>query len=204
MNRRTAFATSALLLAGGLVTVAPAYAQETAARLRGTVDSVSSDQVNLTLRNGSKTTATLPAETRYTWLTVSKLSEIQPGSFIGTVATPQADGTLKAMEVQIFPPNFGNRDGGHFDWDTGNQSSMTNGTVGNLTVANGRTMTLTYKGGEKKVFVPDDVPAVTYEPADKSALTPGAHVLINGTRSADGKVTARNVSIGKDGLVPPM
>jgi hypothetical protein len=89
-------------------------------------------------------------------------------------------------------------------WDLGDKSSMTNGTVGSLVAAQGRTITITYKGGEKKVVVPDDVPIVTYEPADRAALTPGANVLINGTRAADGTVTAGSVSIGKDGLVPPM
>ena len=52
--------------------------------------------------------------------------------------------------------------------------------------------------------VPDDVPFVTYEPADRTALTVGAHVLVNGTRVADGAVTVGSVAIGKNGLVPPM
>ena len=65
-------------------------------------------------------------------------------------------------------------------------------------------MTIIYKGGEKRVVVPDDVPVVTYEPADRAALTAGANVLINGTRAADGTVTAASVSVGTNGLVPPM
>jgi hypothetical protein len=93
---------------------------------------------------------------------------------------------------------------GSRDWDLGAGSSMTNGTVGSLVAANGRTMTIIYKGGEKRVVVPDDVPVVTYEPADRAALTAGANVLINGTRAADGTVTAASVSVGKNGLVPPM
>jgi hypothetical protein len=81
---------------------------------------------------------------------------------------------------------------------------MTNGTVGSLVAAKGRTITITYKGGDKRVVVPDDVPIVTYEPANREALTVGASVLVNGSRAADGTVTATSVSVGKNGLVPPM
>ena len=160
--------------------------------------------MHLTLRNGTKTEAKLPDSARVTWLTVAQASQIQPGSYVGTAAVPQPDGTLKALEVQVFPPSMRGVGEGTRDWDLGAQSSMTNGTVGSMVAANGRTITITYKGGEKKVVVPDDVPIVTYEPTDRSALTVGANVLINGTRAADGTVTASSVAVGKDGLVPPM
>ncbi len=174
------------------------------ARLRGKIDAVSGDTLQLTLRNGTKTSAKLPADVRVTWLTVAQANEIKPGSYVGSAAVPQADGTLKALEVQVFPASMRGVGEGTRDWDLGAQSSMTNGTVGSLVASNGRTITITYKGGEKKVVVPDDVPIVTYEPADKAALTVGANVLINGTRATDGTVTAANVSVGKAGLVPPM
>jgi hypothetical protein len=81
---------------------------------------------------------------------------------------------------------------------------MTNGTIGSIVSANGRTLTVTYKGGEKKIFVPDGVPFVSYAPADRSALTPGSNVLLIATRTPDGTVTANTVLVGKNGLVPPM
>jgi hypothetical protein len=195
-----------LALGVGLSLCGGAYAQSNGspARLRGKIDAVSADAVQLTLRNGTKATAKLPPNVRVTWLTVAQASEIKQGSYVGTAAVPQPDGTLKALEVQVFPPSMRGVGEGTRGWDLGDQSSMTNGTVGSLVAANGRTITITYKGGEKRVVVPDDVPIVTYEPADRAALTPGANVLINGTRAADGTVTAGSVSVGKDGLVPPM
>jgi hypothetical protein len=190
----------------GLSLTGSAFAQSgsSPARLRGRIDAISGDTVQLTLRNGTKASARLPANVRVTWLTVAQASEIKPGSYVGTAAVPQADGTLKALEVQVFPPSMRGAGEGTRDWDLGAGSSMTNGTVGSLVNASGRTITITYKGGEKRVVVPDDVPIVTYEPADRTALTTGANVLINGTRSTDGTVTAGSVSVGKDGLVPPM
>ena len=165
---------------------------------------VSADAIELTLRNGSKASAKLPPNARIVWLTVAQPNEIKQGSYVGTAAVPQADGTLKALEVQVFPESMRGVGEGSRDWDLGPGSSMTNGTVGSLVAAKGRTITITYKGGEKRVVVPDDVPIVTYEPADRTALTVGANVLINGTRAADGTVTATGASVGKNGLVPPM
>ena len=173
-------------------------------RLRGTVESVAGDQLQLTLRNKKQANVTLPQDLRVTWLLTAPIDDIQPGSYVGTAATAQPDGTLKAMEVQVFPPSMRGVGEGTHPWDMGADSSMTNGTVGSLVKANGRTITITYKGGEKRVLVPDDVPIVTYQPTDRTALTKGAHVLINGTRAADGSVVANYISVGKDGLVPPM
>jgi hypothetical protein len=201
MNRR-----ALLALATAVSIAGSAFAQSggTPARLRGKIDTVSEDAIQLTLRNGAKAEAKLPANVRVVWLTVAQPSEIKEGSYVGTAAVPQADGTLKALEMQVFPPSMRGIGEGSRDWDLVAGSSMTNGTVGSLVAANGRTITITYKGGEKRVVVPDGVPVVTYEPADRTALTVGANVLLNGTRAADGTVTAASVSVGKNGLVPPM
>jgi hypothetical protein len=64
---------------------------------------------------------------------------------------------------------------------------------------------LKYKDGEQRVFVPANVPVVTYAPTDRSALVPGANVFIfSATRRDDGTYATAGVSVGKDGLVPPM
>ena len=91
------------------------------------------------------------------------IDAIKPGSFIGTAAMPQPDGTLKAREVHVFPEAMRGTGEGHRPWDLGTGGTMTNGTVGDFAVANGRMLTLTYKDGEQKVFVPENVPVITYE-----------------------------------------
>ena len=45
---------------------------------------------------------------------------------------------------------------------------------------------------------------MTYAPADTSALVKGARVNVRATKNADGTLSAGSVSVGKDGLVPPM
>jgi hypothetical protein len=200
MKRRAVLVLPGLLLASQVL----AQPSGSPARLRGKVESVSGDTLALVLRSGDKVSAKLAANTRIVWLTKAKLSEVQKGSYVGTAAVAQPDGTLKALELQVFPESMRGVGEGSRDWDLGAGSSMTNGTVGNLVAANGSTITITYNGGEKHVVVPDNVPVVTYSPADRSALTPGANVLVNGMRGADGAVSATSISVGKDGLVPPM
>jgi len=45
---------------------------------------------------------------------------------------------------------------------------------------------------------------VTYEPGSPALLVPGAHIILFGNQAPDGKVKATRISVGKDGLVPPM
>lgn len=180
--------------------------------LRGTIDGFSGNTLRLTLRDGTKTSAVLNAQSHVSWILPAKASDIEKGSYIGTAAMPQKDGTLRALEIQVFPPSMRGVGEGFHPFDVAPHSTMTNGTIGAMTngtvdsiiSAKGRTLVVTYKGGKKTVFVPDGVPFITYAPADRSALTPGAHVIVLGLRAADGTVTARNVGVGKDGLVPPM
>lgn len=196
-------ASLAVISGAALAQPAPA-GQPGAARLRGTIDAVSDGALDMTVRGGGKVHAVLPATLHTTYVVAAKLSDIQPNSYIGTAAAPQPDGTLRALEVHVFPPSMRGTREGTRPYDLQPGSTMTNGTVGSLVNTNGRVATVRYGNEEKKVLIPDDVPVITFEPADRSALKAGAKVIVNGQRAADGTVTATAVSIGKDGLAPPM
>jgi hypothetical protein len=85
------------------------------------------------------------------------------------------------------------------------QSTMTNANVQQIvTAVDGPTLTLKYKDGEKKIFVPADAPIVTYVPGDKAALKPGAKVFILAAKQADGTLQGRAWRVGRDGVTPPM
>jgi hypothetical protein len=204
MNRRLLLGLlGSLSLAGGAVMAQPAPAAGPA-RIRGTVDAVTPTGLDLTTRAGAKQHIVLPETFRVVSVIKSKLADVQPGSYIGSAAAPQPDGTLKALEVTVFPPTMKGAGQGSYAWDLGPTTSMTNGTVGKLDSTNGRTMTVDYGSGEKKIVIPDDVPIVSLELADRTIIVPGAHVIVNGTRAADGTITAGGVNVGKDGIVPPM
>lgn len=81
---------------------------------------------------------------------------------------------------------------------------MTNGTVGSLVTTAGRIITVNYGAGERKIVVPDDVPVVTFEPADRSLLVPGAVVVVFARRAEDGSLGAAAVAVGRGSVVPPM
>lgn len=146
---------------------------------------------------------------------------LTPGAYVGTTAVAQPDGTLLAREVHIFPEAMRGTGEGHRPMDEG--STMTNATIagvgeqrisprGTMTDAtvtdvsaamHGRSLTLRYKGGEKVVVVPDNVPVLMLEPADRSLLAPGAHVVVTASPQPDGSLVAERVVVGKNGIVPP-
>jgi ribosomal 30S subunit maturation factor RimM len=86
------------------------------------------------------------------------------------------------------------------------------GTVDHLETADrnavksveGQTVTATYKGGEKKIDIPANVPIVAVVPADKGDITPGAIVFVPTEKQADGTLVSGAVLFGKDGVIPPM
>ena len=194
----------ALISGAALAQPIPA-AQPGPVRLRGTIEAASDDALDLLIRGGGKIHVLLPGTLRTTYVVAAKLSDIQPNSFIGTAAAPQPDGTLKALEVHVFPPSMRGAGEGFRPYDLdGGGSTMTNGTVGSLVGTSGRIATVKYGNEEKKVLIPDDVPVVSFEPTNRSALQVGVKVVANGQRGADGTVTVTAVNIGKDGLTPPM
>ncbi len=192
-------------LAGAALAQTAAFAQGAApARVRGTIDAVDAQTMRVTSREGQQVTLAVAPNLVVTAILPASIADIKPGSYIGTAAMPQEDGSLQAFEIQIFPESMRGVGEGHHPWDLQPQSTMTNGTVGDVVVTQGRTLTLRYKDGEKKVVVPEKAPIITYAPATAAMLTPGVHVIITVARQADGSLVAQRVGVGKDGLVPPM
>ncbi|WP_394789322.1 hypothetical protein [Rhodoferax sp.] len=194
-------ATLALCSASALV-----FAQTTAptVRLRGTIEKVEAGSITLKERSGEVIQLVMPSATPVSEVLAIALAEIKTGSFIGTAAMPQADGSQLALEVLVFPEAARGAGEGHYPWDLAPQSTMTNATVADLaSSADGRVLTLKYKDGEKKLLVPASVPVVTFQPGDASLLVPGAKVLVN-AQLRDGKPTALRVLAGRNGFAPPM
>ena len=172
--------------------------------VRGAITAASDDAITVHTTRGEDLTVKLTKDTQVRAVTLAQVSDIKPGSYIGTAAIPQADGTLKALEIHVFPPAMVGAGEGHRAWDLKPNSSMTNGTVGDLVTTNGRVLTLKYKGGEKQVLVPDDVPIVNLVAGDRSLLKVGTKVVLFAAKGADASLTAGFISAGKDGVTPPM
>lgn len=177
-------------------------------RIRGTIVRVDAKTLVVQDRGGEVVSLARPADMTVSEVYPIKLSDIKRGSFIGTAAMPQADGSQKALEVVVFPEAARGTGEGHRPWDLLPQSTMTNATVADLAAApksvrGGQQLRLTYKGGEKIVVVPPNVPVVTFRPGTEALLVPGAKVLVN-AQEKNGTPTALRVTAGRNGFAPPM
>ncbi len=181
-----------------------AQASAPTVRLRGTIEKVEAGSITLKERGGEVVQLVVTDATPVSEVLPIALADIKAGSFIGTAAMPQADGSQLALEVLVFPEAARGTGEGHFPWDLQPQSTMTNATVADLVAAgDGRTLTLKYKDGEKTLRVPANVPVVTFQPGDKTLLVPGAKVLVT-AKEVDGKPTALRILAGRNGFTPPM
>lgn len=191
------------LLASTAMAQTPAAAA-TQVGIRGAIVALDSSHLVVKNNRGVEQNVALDRDTRVVAISLANINEIKPGSYIGTAAIPQPDGSQKALEVHVFPPAMAGTGDGHRPFDLAPNSTMTNGTVGDVVASSGRTLTLKYKGGEKKIVVPEDVPIVNIEPADRSLLAAGTKVVVRARKNADGSLTANSISAGKNGVTPPM
>jgi hypothetical protein len=191
-----------------------------AQRIPGDIVAVEGSALTLKPATGEPMRLPLPANVRVTLRSPADWAQIRQGSYVGTTAVPQPDGTLLAKEVHIFTEQQRGTSEGHYPMQTPGDT-MTNATVSTLSQARRDTMTnatvasatgpgdahrmtLTYKGGEKTVVVPQGTPVITSEPGDRSALVPGAHAVIYAQRAADGTLGVERISVGKNGYTPPI
>lgn len=209
-----------LTLALGFAASAGAQATQT---IRGDVAAIDGKTLRLKSASGQETAIALPDNPRVSVRVPTSIDAIKPGDFVGTAATPGPNGTLVASEVHIIPEALRGTGEGHRPMPTLPGSTMTNatvsgvtssskarGTMTNATVENvgaagkGRTLKLTYKGGEQTVFVPENVPVVMLEAGSRASLSPGEHVIAYAKRDASGGLVAQRISVGKNGSVPPI
>ena len=174
-------------------------------RVRGTVEGVDGDVLAVKSRSGEEVKLHMTGDMRVVGISRISLSDIKVGSFIGTTTVPGPDGSQNAVEVHVFPENMRGTGEGSRPYDLKPNSSMTNATVAESVVGNdGHTLLVKYKGGEKKVQVSSETPVVTYVPADKSDLKAGAKIIAFTKKLPDGSFETSRVSVGRDGLTPPM
>jgi len=184
---------------------ATAQQSPTPSRVRGTIEGVDGDVVAVKSRSGEDVKLHMTGDIRIVGITRISLADIKVGSFIGTTTVPGADGTPSAVEVHVFPEAMRGTGEGSRPYDLRPNSTMTNATVAESVVGNdGHTLLVKYKDGEKKVVVPSETPVVTYVPADKSDLKVGAKVIVFMKTLPDGSVETNRISVGRDGLTPPM
>ncbi len=220
------------LAAAGLVTLAGITGASALERVRGTIDKADAGSLTLKTEAGGTETIALTGA-KVVSVVPSSLDQIKEGTFIGTATKGEnpmtalevvlfpdsmrgtAEGHYGWDAITDHTASGGSKvksamTNGTVKAETSNgpkvKSAMTNGTVKADKAAAGgeRTLTVTYdKDGSKQIVVPTSAPIVAFEPADNTALKPGAKVFAV-VDKAGGKTDGKLVAVGKDGLTPPM
>jgi hypothetical protein len=194
---------AAMLVASSLLAIA--QQPPTPTRVRGTIDGVDGEVLLVKSRGGEDVRLHMTGDMRVVGIVRISLADIKLGSFIGTTTVPGPDGSQNAVEVHVFPENMRGTGEGSRPYDLRPNSTMTNATVAETVAGNdGQNLVIKYKDGEKKVVVGPDTPVVTYVPADRSELKPGAKIIAFVKQLPDGSFETNRVSVGRDGLTPPM
>lgn len=194
-----------LIAAFGWISAAGAQQPERM-NVRGTVEKVDGSNMIVKSREGADLVVKLSDNLTVRGLVKVSLADVKPGSYVGVSAMPGSDGTDRAMHIHIFPEAMRGAGEGHRPFDLRPGSTMTNAAVDTTVVGtSGQVVTVKYKDGEKKFLVPADAPIVAYVPGTRDELKPGAKIMIfNAVKQLDGTLQATAVSVGRDGLTPPM
>ncbi|MDE1157231.1 MAG: hypothetical protein PW791_02925 [Neorhizobium sp.] len=195
------------LLAGALIAVTGSLSAHAAdqLRVRGTIESLDGNTLSVKTREGTNAKIMLKDGWKVSSVAKASLDDIKPGDFVGIASMPTTDGGDGALEVLIFPAAMKGTGEGSYAWDLKPNSSMTNATVADAVKSvNGRTVTVTYKGKEKKIAIPDGTPVVTFASAEMSDMKAGATVFVPSEKAADGSMSSARVVVGTNGVVPPM
>lgn len=210
-TRRTVLSVSlaaALTASVGSAFISQALAQTPppAVRMRGTILSLTPSTMTVKDRSGEVVELVMSDKLVVSEVFPIRLEDIKPGSYIGTAAMPQADGSQRAIAVSVFPEAARGTAEGHRPFDLLPESTMTNATVSDVgAIADtpaGRKLVLKYKDGEKVIIVPADAPIVTSRAGDRTLLVVGASVSLF-AQMMDGKPTVMRINAGRNGFALP-
>ena len=157
--------------------------------------------------NAGQVSVKLTSRTSMVGEVPASVTDITQGVFVGASAQKQADGTFRAAQINIFREEERGLSEGHRPQTSLPSHTMTNATVEtieNLTVqeVNGRMLTLKFKGGEVKVFVPPDTPIMKRVTGSRDMLKPGAELRVQGTKEPDGRMLAQGIIVSTSSASP--
>jgi len=179
------------VLFSGAVRAAPAPGSVT----EGIIAAVDASSVTVTTRTGSQARLAINSDTVVIQRRPVKLEDIKRNEFVGVTARRELDGSLTAISINIFPPEFKGRvREAQFVMDTGN--IMTNATVfQNVRRIEGRTLYLRLGDGTAVIAVPKDAQVIRLAVIKISDLRPGMQVMVRGSAGADGVLIASTITI---------
>lgn len=177
----------ASLAAGAIAAVSmAAQAQTLTQQAAGKVQAFSKDQITLVSATGAVTTVKLGPNVNVMLATPIKVSDIAPGSYIGTTNYAKPDGTGRSLEVHVWPAGA-KGPGVDFVMDANAGTTMTNGVVDTVVESEGgRVLAVNHGAGVRRITVPPSVPVVLNTPSDVSHVVPGAMARVGAFTSQGG------------------
>lgn len=179
------------LLASSVAPAAPAPG----AVAEGTITALGAGTLTLTTRDGTQVRIAVTGDTRIIQRKAVKLEDIKPNEFVGVTARREADGSLTAISINIFPPEFRDRiREAQFVMDTGNV--MTNATVfQNVRRIEGRTLYLRLADGTAVITVPREAEVFRLTVIQFGVLRMGMRVQARGANAPEGWMTATTITV---------
>src|ERR1700682_2741520 len=161
-----------LVLAGAIIAASCSAATAQTMRMNGTIEKADGNVLSLKSSDGAEVKLTLTENAMIIAVVKASMADIQEGTFLGSAAMPQPDGSQQALEVHIYPEQMRGTGEGHRPYAPVPNSTMTNGSAAGATVSgvDGSTIVVKYKDGEKKIVVPPNIPIVRYEIGSKGDL----------------------------------
>lgn len=166
-----------------------------AAQIEGTIAAIEPGILTVTRNAGDTARIAVTGETVVIQRMLVQLADIRPNDFVGVTARREPDGSLTAISINIFPPEFRGRvREAQFVMETGNV--MTNATVfQNVGRIEGRTLYLKLGDGAVVIAVPKEAQVIRLTVIPQSRLQPGMRVTVRGTPGADGSVAAATITV---------
>jgi len=204
--------------------VPPAATAATGAqRFHGTVAEFDGPFLTLTLAGKKTVTLGMTAATRLIHNRALQLTDLQPGSYVGTAALKGADGKLRAQAIRVYPPEMRGQGEGEYPIDPANPMRLLiNGAITTVTPGGiGGVVTIAFHGaanpaatecsgravpggctGAAEIQFARGVPIIAIEAGDGAQLLPGATVNVSAAPDATGTLVATAVTIERDAPPP--
>jgi len=133
---------AAFLFAGAALAQAP---DGKPVRIRGDIVSLQGDILTVHRRSGDTVSIEVKPDVGVSALKAIRLSDVRAGSYVGAEAISGRDGKMTAGSLLVFPDVARGTNEGHFPYDFGANSTMTNANVDTVVTANnGRELKLSY------------------------------------------------------------
>jgi hypothetical protein len=161
----------------------------------GTIAAVDAASLLVNTRAGGQVRILISSDTRIVQRKTVRLEDIRPNEFVGVTAKREPDGSLTAVSINIFPPEYRGRiPESQFLMATGN--IMTNAMVfQNVRRVDGRTLYLKLPDGTAVISVPRSAEVFRLTLVKSGDLRPGMQVLVRGTPAQDGAITAATITV---------